>query len=72
MPKPLSLFQLIDIDECEDPDTCSQLCVNFVGSYQCKCKEGFQLDPFTKACKAVGECPEVAEGPGLAVPKANG
>nr|KAF6348971.1 low density lipoprotein receptor [Myotis myotis] len=61
-----------DIDECEDPDACSQLCVNSVGSYQCKCEEGFRLDPFTKACKAVGECPEAPKEPGLAAPKANG
>ncbi|PNJ14340.1 LDLR isoform 10, partial [Pongo abelii] len=43
-----------DIDECQDPDTCSQLCVNLEGGYKCQCEEGFQLDPHTKACKAVG------------------
>lgn len=47
--------RLADIDECQDPDVCSQLCVNLEGSYKCDCEEGFQLDPHTKACKAVGE-----------------
>ncbi|XP_071068844.1 low-density lipoprotein receptor isoform X2 [Dasypus novemcinctus] len=43
-----------DIDECQDPDTCSQICVNLEGGYKCECHEGFQMDPHTKACKAVG------------------
>lgn len=70
-PKPLSLARLTDINECQDPDTCSQLCVNLEGSYKCECEEGFQLDPFSKACKAMGECTEVAGGAGLAALKAN-
>lgn len=44
-----------DIDECQDPATCSQLCVNLEGSYKCECEEGFQMDPRTQACKATGE-----------------
>jgi len=44
-----------DIDECADPDTCSQICVNQIGSYKCQCQEGYQVDPATKACKAIGE-----------------
>lgn len=43
-----------DIDECADPDTCSQICVNQIGSYKCQCQEGYQVDPATKACKAIG------------------
>ncbi|KAK3520464.1 hypothetical protein QTP70_024078 [Hemibagrus guttatus] len=43
-----------DIDECTNGDTCSQICVNQVGSYKCECTEGYQVDPATKACKAVG------------------
>ncbi|KAK2829390.1 hypothetical protein Q7C36_017380 [Tachysurus vachellii] len=43
-----------DIDECATGDTCSQICVNQVGSYKCECAEGYQVDPATKACKAVG------------------
>ncbi|XP_053707335.1 low density lipoprotein receptor a isoform X1 [Synchiropus splendidus] len=46
--------QCEDIDECENPDTCSQICVNQVGSYKCQCEEGYQVDPATKACKAIG------------------
>ncbi|XP_068434212.1 low density lipoprotein receptor a isoform X2 [Clinocottus analis] len=43
-----------DIDECAEPDTCSQICINQVGSYKCQCEEGYQVDPATKACKAIG------------------
>ncbi|XP_029014364.1 low density lipoprotein receptor a isoform X2 [Betta splendens] len=43
-----------DIDECADPDTCSQICINQIGSYKCECKDGYQMDPATKACKAIG------------------
>ncbi|KAF7220632.1 low density lipoprotein receptor a [Nothobranchius furzeri] len=43
-----------DIDECTNPETCSQICVNQVGSYKCECEEGYQVDPATKACKAIG------------------
>ncbi|CAL1588509.1 unnamed protein product [Knipowitschia caucasica] len=43
-----------DIDECANPDTCSQICINQVGSYKCQCEEGYQVDPATKACKAIG------------------
>ncbi|KAG8130064.1 hypothetical protein E2320_016654 [Naja naja] len=43
-----------DIDECLNPDACSQVCVNLNGSYKCECKEGYQIDPSTKACKAIG------------------
>ncbi|XP_060882315.1 low density lipoprotein receptor a [Labrus mixtus] len=43
-----------DIDECAEPDTCSQICINLIGSYKCQCEEGYQVDPATKACKAIG------------------
>ncbi|KAL2100918.1 hypothetical protein ACEWY4_002679 [Coilia grayii] len=43
-----------DIDECANPDVCSQTCINQIGSYKCECQEGYQIDPSTKACKAIG------------------
>lgn len=43
-----------DIDECANPDTCSQICVNLMGSYKCECEDGYQIDPASKACKAIG------------------
>ncbi|XP_054462807.1 low density lipoprotein receptor a [Anoplopoma fimbria] len=43
-----------DIDECANPDTCSQICINQIGSYKCQCEDGYQVDPATKACKAIG------------------
>uniref|UniRef100_A0A8D0GJV1 Low density lipoprotein receptor n=1 Tax=Sphenodon punctatus TaxID=8508 RepID=A0A8D0GJV1_SPHPU len=44
----------VDIDECLNPDACSQICLNLDGSYKCECHEGYQIDPTTKACKAIG------------------
>ncbi|KAM9393479.1 low density lipoprotein receptor a [Pholidichthys leucotaenia] len=43
-----------DIDECANAETCSQICINQLGSYKCECEEGYQVDPATKACKAIG------------------
>ncbi|KAF7648154.1 hypothetical protein LDENG_00161250 [Lucifuga dentata] len=43
-----------DIDECANPETCSQICINQIGSFKCECEEGYQVDPATKACKAIG------------------
>lgn len=44
-----------DIDECANPDTCSQICINQMGSYKCECEEGYQVDQATKHCKAIGK-----------------
>ncbi|XP_033629378.1 low-density lipoprotein receptor-related protein 1-like isoform X2 [Asterias rubens] len=46
-----------DIDECEEPGKCSQLCENLKGTYSCGCFEGYIQDrsglhSFT--CKAEG------------------
>lgn len=49
------LFMSTDIDECENPDACSQICINYKGDYKCECYEGYEMDPASKTCKAVGE-----------------
>ncbi|XP_054635886.1 low-density lipoprotein receptor-like [Dunckerocampus dactyliophorus] len=41
-----------DIDECAEPDICSQICINEPGTYKCDCKEGYAMDPVRKTCKA--------------------
>ena len=35
----------IDIDECnEDNGGCEQICNNTIGSYECSCRDGYELD----------------------------
>lgn len=46
---------LSDIDECENPDACSQICINYKGDYKCECYEGYEMDTLSKNCKAVGK-----------------
>ncbi|GFR58418.1 low density lipoprotein receptor [Elysia marginata] len=41
-----------DIDECQIPGTCSQICTNTKGSYKCECTSGFSLVE-KRYCKAV-------------------
>lgn len=50
-----AMFLSADIDECENPDACSQICINYKGDYKCECYEGYEMDPASKTCKAVGE-----------------
>ena len=46
----------VDTDECEDPNACSDHaeCTNTVGSYTCKCQNGFAGDGHD--CVDVDEC----------------
>ncbi|XP_069783632.1 low-density lipoprotein receptor-related protein 4-like isoform X2 [Narcine bancroftii] len=46
-----------DIDECQNPDTCSQTCINKMGSFECLCNKGYRMDPVKESCKAMGEEP---------------
>lgn len=47
------LFPSVDLDECTNStfNRCQQTCINSVGSYQCACHEGFQLQEDEKTCK---------------------
>lgn len=46
----------LDINECLQPGTCSQKCINNNGSFQCFCDKGYSLDPHDKtSCIAEGK-----------------
>ena len=40
-----------DIDECQIPGHCSQVCVNTFASYQCSCVEGHYLASDNRTCE---------------------
>ncbi|XP_020715045.1 uncharacterized protein LOC101460923 [Ceratitis capitata] len=40
-----------DINECNEEKPCDQTCINTVGSYFCKCREGFVLQADQQSCK---------------------
>ena len=42
-------FFITDIDECSGTNPCTQYCNNTIGSFECSCRDGFQLhsDKFT-------------------------
>lgn len=45
------LFSLIDVDECSEGNGgCQQICVNMMGSYECRCREGFLLSDNQHTC----------------------
>ncbi|XP_055275069.1 hemicentin-1 isoform X4 [Moschus berezovskii] len=48
----------LDIDECENTDTCQHECKNTFGSYQCICPPGYQLMLNGKTCQDIDECLE--------------
>lgn len=51
----IPFFLYADINECLNPGICSQICINLKGGYKCECHNGYQMDPTTGVCKAVGE-----------------
>ena len=47
------LFNFSDVDECEQYHPCNEnsLCINTLGSYDCKCMSGFEQASITsKEC----------------------
>ena len=40
----------LDINECEDGHSCSQICNNLIGSFKCECRGGFLLQADEKEC----------------------
>jgi len=46
-----------DVDECaQGTSGCSQLCENNVGSYTCKCMNGYQMVNDSMTCQDLNEC----------------
>eukprot|EP00049_Salpingoeca_infusionum_P014685 m.277599 g.277599 ORF g.277599 m.277599 type:complete len:1768 (+) comp15730_c0_seq1:122-5425(+) len=53
-----SVFGCVEIDECAfGVDECQQQCINTVGSYECDCFSGYELNG-TFSCADVNECDE--------------
>ena len=48
----------VDIDECEDPNICTNggICRNFPGSFQCICPKGSTFNETSKICEDENEC----------------
>ena len=50
-------FSHLDIDECaEGIHSCTQICMNVVGSYSCSCEPGYRLENNGYACTDINEC----------------
>ncbi|KAI7799480.1 hemicentin-1 isoform X1 [Triplophysa rosa] len=48
----------LDINECEQRDTCQHECMNTPGSHRCSCPNGYRLMTNGKTCQDVDECLE--------------
>lgn len=49
-------YHTLDIDECENPASCPQICKNHPGSYECSCFDGYEKDLKNRTiCHAKGK-----------------
>lgn len=46
----LSCLFISDIDECATGDNPCEECINTIGSYECRCRDGFYLDEDGVTC----------------------
>ncbi len=49
-------FGFADVDECaQNTDTCSHICRNTIGGYECSCHDNYRLksDETTCLCKSI-------------------
>ena len=47
----------IDVNECATLNgSCSQMCVNTIGSYLCSCGYGYELDLDNRTCNGKFKC----------------
>lgn len=47
------LIFILDIDECAVVNDCQQICENTIGSYECRCMDGFTLKDDGKNCTGI-------------------
>ena len=47
------IFFDIDIDECSEVDSCSQMCTNTDGNFTCGCNIGYLLDTDGTTCNGM-------------------
>ena len=40
----IHLLLILDINECEDISVCNHNCNNTDGSYECSCRDGYELE----------------------------
>uniref|UniRef100_A0A8C3PCD3 CD248 molecule n=1 Tax=Chrysemys picta bellii TaxID=8478 RepID=A0A8C3PCD3_CHRPI len=52
----------VDNDECQIPGVCQQMCVNYVGGFECYCTEGYELEADRISCAPLAE-PPASVGP---------
>lgn len=52
-----------DIDECQIPNICDQKCYNTIGSYECKCSDGYILNENNNICEKVQRSCEIPSPP---------
>lgn len=45
------VFNTIDVNECESDNVCEQRCTNRVGSFVCKCSNGYHLMDDGRSCE---------------------
>ncbi|XP_007518828.1 endosialin [Erinaceus europaeus] len=44
----------VDTDECRIPGVCQQMCVNYIGGFECYCSEGHELEADGISCSPAG------------------
>ena len=54
-----------DIDECENSNPCSQICVNTDGSYYCQCVSKYTLNQDRHTCTQFGQSSMVVISPNV-------
>ena len=53
----MSVYFSADVNECADDNGgCEQMCHNILGSYECTCEMGYELNEDGRSCDGKGYC----------------